>query len=169
MIGLFVGKFQPFHNGHLETIRHILKECDLVKIVIGSSQYHDTENNPFTLEEREKMINLALEEAKIIQFELHGIKDLHNLPLWADSLLKSFQPFDTAYSRNKQVTSILREKGVEVREQPMFGDYNGTEIRRLISSGESWESLVPPAVFSYLNTLNLEERFRSIEPPTHTC
>ncbi|HEY6405190.1 MAG TPA: adenylyltransferase/cytidyltransferase family protein, partial [Nitrososphaeraceae archaeon] len=31
-----IGRFQPFHNGHLDLIRQILKESDEVVVIIGS-------------------------------------------------------------------------------------------------------------------------------------
>ena len=40
--GLYVGRFQPFHLGHLEAIKHILKKVDTVIIAIGSAQYSHT-------------------------------------------------------------------------------------------------------------------------------
>ncbi|MEM2947357.1 MAG: adenylyltransferase/cytidyltransferase family protein, partial [Candidatus Bathyarchaeia archaeon] len=35
--GLFVGRFQPFHKGHLSVIEDILKEVDELVIVVGSA------------------------------------------------------------------------------------------------------------------------------------
>jgi len=35
-IALFIGKFQPFHKGHLFALRQVLKKFDKVIIGIGS-------------------------------------------------------------------------------------------------------------------------------------
>lgn len=169
MIGLFVGKFQPFHKGHLETIKYILGECDSLKIVIGSSQYSGTENNPFSLEERKEMVRLAMAEASITNYTIHQIKDVHNLPLWAGLLIKSFSPFDLVYTRNPRVASILKQKGTKTKQQPNFGEFNGTKIRRKIAAGEPWEEWAPPAVAAYLKKLGTQNRFKSLNPPTPTC
>ncbi|HDM88409.1 MAG TPA: nicotinamide-nucleotide adenylyltransferase, partial [Candidatus Bathyarchaeota archaeon] len=40
--GLFIGRFQPPHLGHLHAIKQALEECDELIIVIGSSQYSHT-------------------------------------------------------------------------------------------------------------------------------
>ena len=45
--GLFIGRFQPFHNGHLQDIKNALKEVDELIIAIGSSQHFNTKENPF--------------------------------------------------------------------------------------------------------------------------
>jgi len=54
MIALFIGRFQPFHSGHLDAIKQISEEE--IIIGIGSSQYSKTEENPYSFEERKKMI-----------------------------------------------------------------------------------------------------------------
>ena len=54
--GLYVGRFQPFHLGHLGAIKEVLKEVDELAIVIGSAQYSHNPSNPFTAGERLVMI-----------------------------------------------------------------------------------------------------------------
>ena len=54
--GLFIGRFQPFHKGHLWAVREILKECDSIIIGVGSSNKQNTTTDPFTFEERKSMI-----------------------------------------------------------------------------------------------------------------
>jgi len=44
--GLFVGRFQPFHKGHLKAMKDILEKVDELVIVVGSSQYSHTMDNP---------------------------------------------------------------------------------------------------------------------------
>jgi len=63
--GLYVGRFQPFHLGHLEAVKHILHKIDELVIVVGSAQDSHTLENPFTAGERITMIRLALRAAKI--------------------------------------------------------------------------------------------------------
>ena len=57
---LFVTRAQPFHIGHLKVIKWILKKYDKIVIVIGSSQESKTEKNPFTFEQRKRMIENTL-------------------------------------------------------------------------------------------------------------
>src|SRR5659263_82481 len=63
--GLYVGRFQPFHLGHLDAIKYALKQVDELVIVIGSAQYSHNANNPFTAGERLVMVRQALLEAGI--------------------------------------------------------------------------------------------------------
>ncbi len=60
--GLMIGRFQPFHIGHLKSIEQILNEVDEIIIAIGSAQYSHSMNNPFTAGERVMMVHAALRE-----------------------------------------------------------------------------------------------------------
>ena len=55
-IGLYIGRFQPFHRGHLSVVREALQNCDKLVIAIGSAQESRTKRNPWTFEERKKFI-----------------------------------------------------------------------------------------------------------------
>ena len=55
-VGLYIGRFQPFHKGHKSIVEAALKQCDRLIIGIGSSQETRTKRNPFSYEEREQMI-----------------------------------------------------------------------------------------------------------------
>jgi len=60
-----MGRFQPFHLGHLDLVRQILKECDEVVIAITSSQFNYLETDPFTAGERIEMIHSSISEADL--------------------------------------------------------------------------------------------------------
>ncbi|HVD07462.1 MAG TPA: adenylyltransferase/cytidyltransferase family protein, partial [Nitrososphaeraceae archaeon] len=63
--GLMIGRFQPFHRGHLYLVQQILSECNELVIAIGSSQFNYTFSNPFTAGERIHMIHEALVEENV--------------------------------------------------------------------------------------------------------
>ena len=65
MRGLMMGRFQPFHLGHLVLVKQILSECDEVIIAITSSQFNYLEKDPFTAGERIEMIHQSLKEASV--------------------------------------------------------------------------------------------------------
>ncbi|HDH28034.1 MAG TPA: nicotinamide-nucleotide adenylyltransferase, partial [Euryarchaeota archaeon] len=52
MRALLIGRFQPFHKGHLAVIKKILSEADELIIVVGSSQHRGAVENPFSADER---------------------------------------------------------------------------------------------------------------------
>ena len=47
-----MGRYQPFHLGHLDLAKQILEECDEVIIAITSSQFNYLQKDPFTAGER---------------------------------------------------------------------------------------------------------------------
>lgn len=53
---LFVGRFQPFHNGHLAVINQLLERHNEVIIAIGSAEESISSDNPMTAGERVEMI-----------------------------------------------------------------------------------------------------------------
>ncbi|MBP7820288.1 MAG: adenylyltransferase/cytidyltransferase family protein, partial [Candidatus Methanofastidiosum sp.] len=52
MRALYIGRFQPFHLGHLHVVKLILNSSKEIIIAIGSSQVSHTIQNPFTAGER---------------------------------------------------------------------------------------------------------------------
>ena len=52
MIGFLIGRFQPFHLGHLEAIKFALSKVEHLHVGIGSSNKSHEKRNPFTADER---------------------------------------------------------------------------------------------------------------------
>lgn len=53
---IYIGRFQPFHEGHLATLRHAMDIAEKVLVIIGSAKSARDIKNPFTYEERKDMI-----------------------------------------------------------------------------------------------------------------
>lgn len=68
--GIIIGRFQPFHNAHLELVRFALKQAQTVVIGLGSCNQSPDTRNPWSGPERANMILacLASEERKRIRF-----------------------------------------------------------------------------------------------------
>lgn len=54
MYSLFLGRWQPFHKGHKKLIDKVLEEGKSVVVAIRDTEI--SESNPFTVDERKKMI-----------------------------------------------------------------------------------------------------------------
>lgn len=161
-----MGRFQPFHLGHLELVRQILKECDEVIITITSSQFNYLEKDPFTAGERIEMIHSSLKESGLDMRKciVVAIENQFNIATWP-SYLKSMLPhFDKVYSGNDFVKMLLSDFGVDV-VMPIFLDrekYNATRIRSMIISEDNWQSLVPPAVSKFMEKIKAKNRLEII-------
>ena len=53
---VFIGRFQPVHSGHIRVIQNALKKSKHLIICIGSANATRTPRNPFSYEERVKLI-----------------------------------------------------------------------------------------------------------------
>jgi len=154
MIALFVGRFQPFHLGHLKVIKEILRENEKVIIAIGSSQEISTPENPFPFWEREKMIADSLRAEGIERFEIIGMPDYMDDVKWASAIMKKCS-FDRVYSRNPWTIRCFRKAGVPVLEHGLYEKkkYSATEIRKRMRAGKNWEKLVPESVGQHIRLL----------------
>ena len=79
---VFIGRFQPFHLAHMQTIEIALQQSHYVVLALGSAQMERNIKNPFLAVEREQMIlsNFSLEEQKRIRF-VHVV-DVYNDEKW---------------------------------------------------------------------------------------
>ena len=59
-IGLYIGRFQPFHKGHKSVVREALTKCDRLVIAVGSATESRTKKNPFSYCERIEIIRRSL-------------------------------------------------------------------------------------------------------------
>jgi len=55
-LGVFIGRFQPFHQGHLYSIIQALKSCENLLILIGSSYRARNIRNPWNYLERKELL-----------------------------------------------------------------------------------------------------------------
>jgi len=166
MRGLMMGRYQPFHLGHLDLVKQILSECDEVVIAITSSQFNYLEKDPFTSSERIEMIHQALKEAEVDLSKcfIIPIENQFNIVTWA-SCLKSILPqFNKVYSGNEYVSMLLADAGVQVIA-PKFLDrdrYNATNIRNLIVEDKDWQNFVPSTVANVIKKINGVNRLKII-------
>jgi nicotinamide-nucleotide adenylyltransferase len=166
MRGLMMGRFQPFHLGHLELVKQILNDCDEVIIALTGSQFNYIEKDPFTSGERIEMIHQTLKENNIDLGICYivAIENQFNVATWASYLKSSLPHFDKVYSGNDYVIMLLADSGYTV-VTPKFFDreqYNATKIRQTIANDGQWEKLVPSSVSEIIKKINGVKRIKTI-------
>ncbi len=163
--GLFVGRFQPVHNGHMKALEFIKERVDEVIIGIGSAQASHTLKNPFTTSERMEMLIRALDEAGFERrYYLIPLPDINFNAIWATYVVSMVPRFDVVFTGNSLVAQLFREKGYEVIVQPMFRKdiLSATEIRKRMVEGKPWEDLVPKSVAEFIREIHGVERIRML-------
>jgi len=164
--GMFIGRFQPPHKGHVEIVKKILQEVDEVIIGIGSAQESHTLENPFTAGERELMITRSLADEKVDLSKIHiiPIPDVNNNAVWVSHVVSLSPPFHIVYSGNPLVRRLFKEVGFETKKPPMIKrkEYWGTEIRERMIKNKSWRELVPKAVVSVMHEIDGVRRLRDL-------
>lgn len=167
--GLYVGRFQPFHLGHLAALKYILEKHDEAIIAIGSAQHSYTLENPFTLGERIEMIYLTLKQEKIYdRVVITSVPDVEMHDIWVNLVIQNSPQFDVVYSNEFLTRLLFKEKNFDVREIPFFDRerYEATKIRQLIANGKEWTEFVPKSVADYMIRKKLDLRIKKIYSKT---
>ncbi len=88
-LGVYIGRFQPFHIGHERIVAQMLAECEKVIVFVGSSNFQrNVHNNPFSFYERNHMITQSFwyhnDKNKLTVEALPDI--LYNNTAWASQV-----------------------------------------------------------------------------------
>lgn len=169
--GLFIGRFQPFHKGHLATVKYALKKVDTLVIVVGSAQKSHEPRNPFTAGERISMIRAALLAEKIDMNKVLTIPvpdvDVHSL--WTRQVDMLVPKYDVVFANDPFTLLLFRERKTKT-EEPLLqqrGQWMGTEVRRRMAEGGDWEELVPAAVAKAIKEMDGVARVKAVAGREH--
>lgn len=164
--GLYVGRFQPFHLGHLGAIKEALNHVDELVIVIGSAQYSHNLNNPFTAGERLVMIRQALQEAGVdlSRVWIVPVPDVHLHMLWVPAVEGYTPKFNVLYSNEPLTRRLFMESGYKVESIPLFErqTYSSTYVREKMLKDQNWTTLVPRSVTEFINKIDGVNRLRDL-------
>lgn len=164
MKGLFIGRFQPFHNGHLAVVKQIAEECGSVMVGVGSAQKERELSDPLSGGERIEMIERVLDAEGIPSYEIYPVPDIGCYPAWTHYVKAILPPFDCIYGNSSVVLDLFERTSIETKEVEEIrrDEYSGTEIRERIVEGEGWHHLVPDEVVEYLEEIDMKERLKPI-------
>jgi pantetheine-phosphate adenylyltransferase len=151
---LIVGRFQPFHKGHLFLIKKALEKANKIIIGIGSANITD-ENNPIDYETRKKVIKAVFYKEGIEEklSKIVPLDDFFDDGKWLFNLKKQVGKFDLALGNNEWTNNILKKAGYKVLEVNYYyrAQYEGWRIRKLIKEGKKWQDRVPKYIVSWLH------------------
>jgi len=167
--GLLVGRFQPFHLGHLATVRWIREHQDEPLLLgIGSAQESYTWTNPFTAGERFEMIDRSLRAEGITQVQCVPLPDIQRHAQWVAYVESMLPPFSRVYTNNPLTRLLFERAGHPVVAVPWADRERceGAQIRREIARSGSVEGMpLPGPVAAYLSEIGGADRLRRLRPP----
>ena len=166
--GLFIGRFQPFHNGHLATVKFALGKVNMLIIVVGSAQKSHEPRNPFTAGERVMMIKAALDADKEIDTRrilIIPVPDVEVHSLWTRQVDMLVPEYDVMIANDPFTLLLFKERGIPVIEAPLYkrNKLEATAIREKMAKGDrSWLKLVPEEVSKIISSIDGVRRVKAI-------
>jgi len=152
MNGLLIGRFQPFHLGHLEALQFALSKVDKLWVGLGSSNKPAEKNNPFSAEERKTMILSSIDNSMKNKISIYFIPDLDNHVKWIEKIDTIVPKFDIVFSNDPLTDHLYSKRTINVIPIPFLNrdKLSGTNIRNLIISDQKWENFVPEGTKNFL-------------------
>lgn len=175
---VLIGRFEPFHNGHLRNFKYAASIADTVHVLIGSSYQPRTIKNPFTAAERhhaikDTLIDSGLDEAK---FKFSYIRDhSYNDNLWirevqqcvADSTVQDSEIAILGHEKDESSWYLRAFPGWNFLPIEGFVEYgshliDATKIRELLFEGhhDYIRGAVPATIFSSLINFGKTDEFK---------
>ena len=164
MNGLLIGRFQPFHLGHLEAFQFALSKVDKLWVGLGSSNKSVQKNDPFSAEERKKMILSSIDDSMKDKISIYFIPDLDNHVTWIEKIDTIVPKFDIIFSNDELTKHLYSTRSVQVTTIPFLKRdvLSGTRIRELIISDQKWDDLVPEGTKNFLINISVKERLKNL-------
>lgn len=162
--GFYIGRFQPYHNGHHKAVtEEIADQVDELVVAVGSADASHSRRDPFTAGERVMMLTQSLVPLDIVTYVV-PIEDLDRNSVWVSHVRSMCPDFDVAFSNNPLVVRLFEEAGVPVRNVEMYDRerLEGTRIRDMMVSGGDWAERVPDPVEEVIEEIGGLERVRAV-------
>ena len=170
--GIFIGRFQPFHLGHIAAIKFAFKKVDELAIVVGSAQASYESKNPFTAGERISMIKDSLNADSMIDCKktlIIPVPDTNIHSTWTHSVDMLVPKYDIVFTNNTFTGYLFVQRNIEVTEPKLLNrsDLSGTEIRRRMMKNLKWTHLVTEQTQSVIERVGGVERLKKISGMSH--
>ena len=130
-IAVFIGRFQPFHHGHLAVILEGLERADHMVVLVGSASSPRCHRNPFTFDERSKMIRESIPSHLRDRIRIKPLEDAaYNDSKWIhgvqSNVTRAAWEFD--YTREPTVALIGHSKDNTSYYLKLFPQWHSIEV-----------------------------------------
>ena len=147
-LAVLIGRFQPFHLGHLALLEHALRVAPRAVLVVGSAGSPRLVKNPFTAEERIATIRESLTPEQQAKVSFIPVRDFYDEPRWARAVkaavARECQGKVTLVGFRKDDSSSYLSAFPEWRELqlPRQADIDATSLRKLYFASD--DKTLPP-------------------------
>ena len=164
MNGFLIGRFQPFHLGHLEAVSFALSKVNQLYIGIGSSNKSNQPRNPFTADERRDMINSSIDEETLKKILIFDIPDVDNHSEWTQSINEIIPDYDVVFSNDDFTHSLYQKTNKKIISVVLKSreSLSGTNIRKMILNDQDWLDLVPDGTRNVLLKIDVKNRLKDL-------
>jgi nicotinamide-nucleotide adenylyltransferase len=164
MDGLLIGRFQPFHLGHLDALHFALSKVDKLWIGLGSSNKPIQKNNPFSAKERKEMILTSIDDSMKQRIQIYFIPDLDNHIKWIELINTIIPKFDIIFTNDELTRHLYSKHNVTVLSIPFVKRdiLSGTNIRNMIISDQKYEDLIPEGTKNFLYKTSGKQRLKNL-------
>lgn len=100
-VGVFIGRFQPIHEGHISALKRAASRCEKLIILVGSADACRSIKNPWTYQERKDMIRKKLQGLHVEIFPVN----------------------DYPYSDSQWISDVRETVGTISSHVTLFGHY----------------------------------------------
>lgn len=164
---VFIGRFQPFHLGHLRVMETAAHLAENIIVLVGSSNRPRTIKNPWTYDERNAMIRHALPHDTLTRTYTAPLRDqVYNDQRWVESVQNHIRTIvaDTNGGMKPKIGIIGHSKDessyylkmfpqFETVEHPMDDHINATDVRDVLFSGKNpryLTGIVPETTYRFI-------------------
>ena len=157
---VFIGRFQPFHLAHMQTIKIALQHSQQVILALGSAQNERNIKNPFSAAEREQMILSNFSEADQQRIKFVHVIDVYDDQKW-QQLVKSLVTEVTEPEAKIGLIGHFKDESSYylklfpewemVELESLVGAISATPLREAYYRGEIIESAFPLGTSEFLH------------------
>jgi bifunctional NMN adenylyltransferase/nudix hydrolase len=177
--GVFVGRFQPFHTAHLDTLRFALRKVEQLIIVVGSDNRARTVKDPWSSAERIAMIRSCLSNEERLRVAFVSAKDyLYNDNMWIAEIQRAVKAL---VGSSKDVVLIGHKKDASsfylnlfpqwefIDSEVVAPNVGATKVRELMFSLDKIgvRACLPPNVFALIQEFMETDEFKRLYEEHH--
>jgi bifunctional NMN adenylyltransferase/nudix hydrolase len=168
--GVYIGRFQPFHIGHLKTVKLALEHSDQLILILGSHRTAPDIRNPWSSQERIEMIRACLSAEEMQRVHFLPIRDfLYSDNLWLTAVQQQVFAI-TNHSSSVVVLGHRKDSSSyyldlfpqwDFIETGNYQNLNSTQIRKAYfeSVDPTYRNLLPTAIAKFLATFQTSDRY----------